>query len=85
MKRIAAPNALGVLLIKPQFEVGRTRTVEGLVKDPKIRQEAIDRVTQSLSLVGVKLSDMYARRLLEPKKETLRNWCVYIFRAKETS
>ena len=45
MKRIAEPNALGVLLIKPQFEVGRTGTVDGLVKDPKVRQEAIDRVT----------------------------------------
>ena len=52
MKRIAAPNALGVLLIKPQFEVGKTGTVGGLVKDPKIRQAAIDRVTAEFEAAG---------------------------------
>ena len=55
MKRIAAPNALGVLLIKPQFEVGRTGTVDGLVKDPKVRQEAIDRVTAEFVAGGCKI------------------------------
>lgn len=55
MKRIAVPNALGVLLIKPQFEVGRTGTVEGLVKDPKIRQAAIDRVTAEFEVAGCKI------------------------------
>ena len=55
MKRIAAPNALGVLLIKPQFEVGRDGTVEGLVKDPKIRQEAIDRVTAEFESAGCRI------------------------------
>ncbi len=44
MLRIVHSNALGVLLIKPQFEVDRTGTVGGLVKDPKIRKEAIDKV-----------------------------------------
>lgn len=55
MKRIAAPNAMGVLLIKPQFEVGRTGTVDGLVKDPKIRQEAIDRVTAEFEAEGCRI------------------------------
>lgn len=55
MKRIAAPRALGVLLIKPQFEVGRTGTVDGLVKDPKVRQEAIDRVTGDFEAAGCQI------------------------------
>ena len=55
MKRIAAPRALGVLLIKPQFEVGRTGTVDGLVKDPKVRQEAIDRVTADFEAAGCQI------------------------------
>ena len=55
MKRIAAPNALGLLLIKPQFEVGRNDTVDGLVEDPVIRQAAIDRVTTEFEASGCKI------------------------------
>mgnify|MGYP003706094057 FL=1 len=55
MIRIAAPDALGVLLIKPQFEVDRTGTVGGLVKDPRIRQAAIDRVTAEFESAGCRI------------------------------
>lgn len=35
------PNADFVLLVKPQFEVGRTRIREGIVKDAAVRHEAV--------------------------------------------
>jgi len=39
-----APGADMVLLIKPQFEVGRTGIREGIVKDARLRAEAIESV-----------------------------------------
>ena len=68
MKRIAAPNALGLLLIKPQFEVGRNDTVDGLVKDPTIRQEAIDRVTTEFEGAGCKIVGHVRSSLAGAKK-----------------
>ncbi|MFT4136143.1 TlyA family RNA methyltransferase [Microbacterium sp.] len=38
---VAAPDADIVLLIKPQFEVGRTGVREGLVTDPRRRADAV--------------------------------------------
>ena len=36
-----------VAMVKPQFEVQRHQLKKGVVKDPEIRQEAIDRVAAS--------------------------------------
>src|SRR5690606_19706050 len=41
---VAAPGADIVLLIKPQFEVGRTGVKEGLVTDPGRRVDAVAQV-----------------------------------------
>ncbi|MGB4136326.1 MAG: SAM-dependent methyltransferase, partial [Microbacterium sp.] len=41
--RVAAPGADIVLLIKPQFEVGRTAVKGGLVSDPVARVDAVER------------------------------------------
>lgn len=68
MIRIAAPDALGVLLIKPQFEVDRTGTVGGLVKDPRIRQAAIDRVTAEFESAGCKIIGHVASSIAGAKK-----------------
>jgi len=68
MLRIAAPDALGVLLIKPQFEVDRTGTVGGLVKDPRIRQAAIDRVTAEFESAGCKIIGHVASSIAGAKK-----------------
>ena len=40
----SAPDANFVLLIKPQFEVGRTGVREGVVRDPIARADAVERV-----------------------------------------
>lgn len=44
---VAAPDADLILLIKPQFEVGRTGVREGLVKDAGLRSDAVERVLWS--------------------------------------
>ncbi|MCP2637220.1 TlyA family RNA methyltransferase [Microbacterium sp. HD4P20] len=43
-RAIAAPDADLVLLIKPQFEVGRTAVKGGLVTNPTLRADAVSRV-----------------------------------------
>ncbi|MEU1973630.1 TlyA family RNA methyltransferase [Microbacterium sp. NPDC019599] len=41
---VCAENADVVLLVKPQFEVGRTAVKGGLVTDPTLRVDAVERV-----------------------------------------
>ncbi len=48
IRRIAAPACEAVLLIKPQFEAGR----EGVVKDPAVRQAAIEGVRTAAEAEG---------------------------------
>ncbi|MCM3781100.1 TlyA family RNA methyltransferase [Microbacterium hydrocarbonoxydans] len=55
---VAAPDADIVLLVKPQFEVGRTAVRGGLVTDPATRADAVARVVWSawdagLGMLGI--------------------------------
>jgi 23S rRNA (cytidine1920-2'-O)/16S rRNA (cytidine1409-2'-O)-methyltransferase len=56
---LAAPDALFVVLVKPQFEVGRAKIGEGgIVRDVSAREEAVARVRtfleeRGLSVLGV--------------------------------
>ena len=55
---VAAPRADFVLLVKPQFEVGRTAVRGGLVTDPPTRADAVARVVWSawdsgLGMLGI--------------------------------
>ncbi|MBB2954742.1 23S rRNA (cytidine1920-2'-O)/16S rRNA (cytidine1409-2'-O)-methyltransferase [Bifidobacterium commune] len=50
---IAAPNADTVLLVKPQFEVGKGHLGKnGIVEDPELRQAALNRVCDCAQQVG---------------------------------
>ncbi|WP_223694832.1 TlyA family RNA methyltransferase [Leifsonia poae] len=49
----AAPGADFVLLVKPQFEVGRTGIKEGIVRDPVLRAEAVTNVLWAAYDLGV--------------------------------
>lgn len=52
--RIAAHNAQIVLLVKPQFEVGRTNLGKhGIVTDPKLREQALRTVIDSATEHGL--------------------------------
>ncbi|ALX67237.1 TlyA family RNA methyltransferase [Microbacterium sp. XT11] len=50
---VAAPDADIVLLVKPQFEVGRTAVKGGLVTDPSTRADAVARTVWSAWDVGL--------------------------------
>ena len=48
------PNAAVVVLVKPQFEVGRREVGKGgIVKDPAIQQRVVDEVVAAASAVGL--------------------------------
>ena len=51
--QVAAPDADVILLIKPQFEVGRTAVRGGLVTDPATRADAVARTVWSAWDVGL--------------------------------
>lgn len=50
--RVAAPAAELILLIKPQFEVGRQGIREGIVTDPALAAESIGRVVECAAGLG---------------------------------
>lgn len=50
---VAAPSSDVLLLVKPQFEVGRTAVRGGLVTDPATRADAVARVVWSAWDVGL--------------------------------
>ncbi|MBT1161121.1 TlyA family RNA methyltransferase [Bifidobacterium sp. SO1] len=52
--RIAAPGAHIVLLVKPQFEVGREGLDRhGIVEDPALREQALHKITQCAAEHGL--------------------------------
>jgi 23S rRNA (cytidine1920-2'-O)/16S rRNA (cytidine1409-2'-O)-methyltransferase len=53
LKAVATPDADFVLLVKPQFEVGRTGIREGIVKNPGLRGEAVTGVLWSAFDLGL--------------------------------
>ncbi|MDO9380195.1 MAG: TlyA family RNA methyltransferase [Nocardioidaceae bacterium] len=50
---VARPGGDMVLMVKPQFEVGRERLgKKGVVRDPELRAEAVERVCAAAGLLG---------------------------------
>lgn len=67
--KILLPGGHLLALIKPQFEVGReeaTRTA-GVIRDPQVRQAAIDAVLQSVTEHGLRLCGDSACKVPGPK------------------
>ena len=52
-----------VLLIKPQFEVGRTGIREGIVRDPALREEAVNEVLWAAWDLGLPTAGLIASPL----------------------
>ncbi|KQQ01597.1 MULTISPECIES: TlyA family RNA methyltransferase [unclassified Rathayibacter] len=59
-----SPEADFVVLIKPQFEVGRTGIKEGIVRDPELRREALSDVLWSAWDAGLGVVGLAASPLL---------------------
>ena len=55
-----APRAHIVALVKPQFEAGKGRTDRGVVRDPAIHREVLERVTANAATLGLGTRDVIA-------------------------
>ncbi len=51
--RLLRPGGLVAALVKPQFELGPERTDRGVVRDPALQQEAVDKVLNFLRPSGL--------------------------------
>jgi 23S rRNA (cytidine1920-2'-O)/16S rRNA (cytidine1409-2'-O)-methyltransferase len=56
-----------VALVKPQFEAGRGRTESGVVRDPEIHREVLDRVGLRAARLGLKPRGLIPSPLLGPE------------------
>jgi 23S rRNA (cytidine1920-2'-O)/16S rRNA (cytidine1409-2'-O)-methyltransferase len=53
-----------VALVKPQFEAGKGRTDRGVVRDPAVQREVLERVTSHARSLGLETRDVIASPLL---------------------
>lgn len=56
LKLILAPGGEAVILIKPQFEVGPRLAKKGIVRDPEVRQQAVDEITAAARECGFEVA-----------------------------
>ncbi len=61
------PDAPIVALVKPQFEAGRGRTDHGVVRDPAVHLEVLERVVAVAAELGLGAIDVIASPILGPE------------------
>ena len=61
------PDAPIVALVKPQFEAGRGRTDHGVVRDPAIHREVLERVIAQAAELRFGARDVIASPILGPE------------------
>jgi 23S rRNA (cytidine1920-2'-O)/16S rRNA (cytidine1409-2'-O)-methyltransferase len=61
------PDAYIVALVKPQFEAGRGRTDHGVVRDPAIHREVLERVVAAAGTRGIGARAIIASPILGPE------------------
>jgi 23S rRNA (cytidine1920-2'-O)/16S rRNA (cytidine1409-2'-O)-methyltransferase len=66
MRRTATPEADFVLMVKPQFEVGREFVGDGVVRDPRLRAGAVEKVANAASALGLETQGVIASPLPGP-------------------
>ena len=64
LRDVASPDADVVLLVKPQFEVGRGGIREGIVRDPALRREAVSEVLWAAWDLGLGTAGLIASPIL---------------------
>jgi 23S rRNA (cytidine1920-2'-O)/16S rRNA (cytidine1409-2'-O)-methyltransferase len=62
-----AADAPIVALVKPQFEAGRGRTDHGVVRDPAVHREVLERVVAAAAELGLGARDVTASPILGPE------------------
>ena len=55
-----------VALVKPQFEAGRTRVRDGVVRDPEVHEEVVEGVARHAAGIGLRPAEVAASPLLGP-------------------
>ncbi len=63
---VAAEHGDLVLMVKPQFEVGRALAGEGVVRDPALRAQAVTGIAHALQEAGAGVCDVVASPLPGP-------------------
>ncbi|MDR2114207.1 MAG: TlyA family RNA methyltransferase, partial [Bifidobacteriaceae bacterium] len=67
LQRVAVPNATFLLMVKPQFEVGREQLPSGgVVADPAVRAQAVVQVGAEAAALGLGLVDVVRSPLPGP-------------------
>ena len=61
------PYARIVALVKPQFEAGRGRTDHGVVRDPAVHREVLERIVEAASALGLGAREVIASPILGPE------------------
>ena len=62
-----APRGQIVALVKPQFEAGRGRTDHGVVRDPSVHREVLDRIVAAATGLRIGTRAVIASPLLGPE------------------
>ena len=62
----STPTADYLLMVKPQFEVGRAAVGEGVVRDPQLRVDAVSSVTAAAAALGLHVRGVTASPLPGP-------------------
>ncbi len=65
--RCTTPEADLVLMVKPQFEVGKERIGDGVVRDPRLRSEAVRRIASAGTEQGLGTRGVVASPLPGPR------------------
>jgi 23S rRNA (cytidine1920-2'-O)/16S rRNA (cytidine1409-2'-O)-methyltransferase len=66
--RFLKPGGEIAALVKPQFEVGASQTIKGVVKDERLRQQAVDKVVHALVAdMGLEFVGVIPSRIKGPK------------------
>jgi 23S rRNA (cytidine1920-2'-O)/16S rRNA (cytidine1409-2'-O)-methyltransferase len=61
------PTAPIVALVKPQFEAGRGKTDHGVVRDPAVHLDVVERVVAAAQDLGLGARDVIASPILGPE------------------
>jgi 23S rRNA (cytidine1920-2'-O)/16S rRNA (cytidine1409-2'-O)-methyltransferase len=64
---VARPGADFLLMVKPQFEVGKDKVGAGVVTDPQLRIDAVHKVADAARGIGLKIRGVSASPLPGPK------------------
>ena len=63
---VSAPDAFFLLMVKPQFEVGRAEVGDGVIRDPELRKRAVLGVAQAAQSNGLVVLGVAASPLPGP-------------------